>query len=136
MSTHDKPVPITIDTKDYKVRISVVNDERPTGLAGAVYICRGYDVNVKVTDKRTGEVQDFKRIGSLMWRPSGNCAWSLASTDLWLVANTLYGETNERNERLGAGWSYMTDSFALKGLAEFIRVNLVNGPTRLTKAMA
>ena len=107
MSTHDKPAPITIDTKDFRVRISVVNDVAPTGLAAVAYTRSGYDVNVKVVDKNTGEVHNHKRIGSLMWRPSGGCAWSLASSNFWTWANTM-------SKECGGPFSYRTDAFAVK----------------------
>lgn len=132
MTTHDKPKARTIETAKWKVRLTPVLEKAPTGLASIGWNRSGWDVNVKIVNKETGEIVTDGRVGSLMWRKSGNCAWSIGSVDgMWAHANTLDAASAQ-----GSSWSYKTDEFAFGRMCEFVKYNLEHGVTRLTRALA
>jgi hypothetical protein len=127
--SHVKPVPVVLTLGDTKIKVYVVNQQPPTGLARAAYTGPdGWDVSVTITNKQGRKT--FARVGSLSWTKSGGCGWSLGSEDgLWVWANTL-------SKECGGPWSYKTDAFALRHMAQFIKASLHVGPHKLTREMA
>lgn len=132
MNTHEKPGSMTFDAYtygglNYRVSARVLNKERPTGLMRVAHTLSGYDVTIKVRYP-DGRNVTFKRCGSLMWMPSGNCAWSLSSqTGLWNSANTM----NVRDH--GSAWSYRTDRLAFEAMCDYIKRSLIQGPFTLRR---